>query len=244
MFLSATDVIGVEPQSSVTPTVDPDGTQSYDTLHGVWRKNEKEYYLEGELGEVHLTAESLAPSFALHLPFDAALRAKAIWPSARKYIEGHDGTATEFFITELLKRDWVSVLKELRDSFSKLRVSIMESNGLEEPLPLDVATESRLATPSSKDTNHGFLVDWETENDVQVYVWIPNDGPFFELEIVFWNDLSFPLSLDLEERLRKFTRLLEIAETIRSVACGRYVILAAEHKGPTEELLLGGALVL
>ena len=62
-FESVSAIVGFVPQKDIAPNVDPDGYRDYETLHGIWKKGDGDYYIEGEFGEVYLTSD--APSLEI-----------------------------------------------------------------------------------------------------------------------------------------------------------------------------------
>lgn len=57
VFPNPRNLSGLDPMDQVTPSLDPDGSLDYDTLHGVCSIAEG-YYLEGEFGSVILASDA------------------------------------------------------------------------------------------------------------------------------------------------------------------------------------------
>lgn len=72
---------------------------------------------------------------------------------------------------------------------------------------------------------------------LQVYLRFDLKAIALEVEIVFWNDITFPQNLRPDEREQRLEALLSLAEACRNGFSDARCILAAEHNGPVKELL-------
>jgi len=76
-----------------------------------------------------------------------------------------------------------------------------------------------------------------TPQHLQIYLRFDLKAIALEVEIVFWNDITFPQNLSPEEREQRLEALLSLAEACRNGFSDARCILAAEHNGPVKELL-------
>ena len=158
------------------------------------------------------------------------------WNSAKHLLAEYDGAATEIFVVGLAPsqlRRVVAAISEL----TLLEVLSFEDKTLEPPEPFDSAWRSRLEAMPNRSCQHALRSANGTPRHLQLYLWSDPKTGTLEVEIVFWNDLTFPPNLDSEERERRLSALVSLAEACRSEARDARCILAPEHNGPTEELL-------
>jgi hypothetical protein len=76
-----------------------------------------------------------------------------------------------------------------------------------------------------------------TNEHLQIYLWTSAGPGPFDLEFVFWNDLTFPSDLDAAELDRRLQRLVELADDCRAGSPESRCILATEHNADPRELL-------
>jgi hypothetical protein len=89
----------------------------------------------------------------------------------------------------------------------------------------------------SRSCQHALRSANGTARHLQVYLWLDSKAAMLEVEFAFWNELTFPRDVGIEERERRFDALLSLAEKCRAGIPGARCALAAEHNGPTEDLL-------
>ena len=107
--------------------------------------------------------------------------------------------------------------------------------GLDPFEPFDEAWRKRIEATQAVSCQHALRSAVGTAEHLQVYLWF--DGPELQIELVFWNDKTFPPGLSPGEYERRIHRLVSLAEACRAGVTGARCILSAEWNGTTEELL-------
>ncbi len=164
------------------------------------------------------------------------MRLAPTWNNTNHLLGEYDGTATEIFVVGLP----ISQLSEIVAVFSELpllEITSFENETLELPRPFDGVWRSRLESIPSCNCQHSLRSANGTARHLQIYLWADVEGETLEVELVFWNDLTFPRNLDASEREQRLGGLVRLAEACRTGVTGAHCILAPEHNGSPEELL-------
>jgi hypothetical protein len=72
---------------------------------------------------------------------------------------------------------------------------------------------------------------------LQIYIWTSAGPGPFDVEFVFWNDLTFPRELPETELDQRLKRLVELADDCRAGVPKSRCILSTEHNHDPRELL-------
>ena len=160
------------------------------------------------------------------------------WDSAKHLLDEYDGAATEIFVVGLSLRRLPAVVAAL-SKLPELEVTSFEDATLESPEPFDSVWRSRFESAPSRNCQHSLRSANGTARHLQIYLWADVEAATLEVELVFWNDLTFPTNLELVEREQRLRALVSLAEACRTGVPRARCILAPEHNGPTEELLEG-----
>jgi hypothetical protein len=147
-----------------------------------------------------------------------------------------DGAATEIFVVVLPLSQLPMVIAALAE-LPDLELTSFQDQVLETSVPFDASWRSRLELAPGCTCQHSLRSAKGTARHLQVYLWIDAKSSMIEVELVFWNDLTFPQSLGAEECEQRFETLMSLAEACRAGVSGARCLLTAEHSGPTEELL-------
>ena len=158
------------------------------------------------------------------------------WDSAKHLLGEYDGAATEIFVVGLSLSQLPVVMAALSE-LPVLEITSFEDETLEQPEPFDAVWRSRLESTPGRNCQHSLRSANGTARHLQVYLWADVEAATLELELVFWNDLTFPHSLEAAGREQRLRALVTLAEACRTGVPGARCILASEHNGPTEELL-------
>ena len=154
------------------------------------------------------------------------------WQSARHLLGEWEGCATELVVMDLprsrLKRV-VAALAELPD----LKILTFGNEDVQEPF--DEGWCGRVEATQAASCQHSLLSAEGTTEHLQIYHWI--DGSGLEVELVFWNDMTFPPNLSPRERERRLSRLVSVAEACREGVAAARCVLSDEWNGTTQELL-------
>lgn len=158
------------------------------------------------------------------------------WDSAKHLLAEFDGAATEIFVTGLpfsRLQEVVAVLAEL----PALEVTAFDDEALEDSEPFDSKWRSRFASTPSSVCFRNLRSAAGTARHLQVHLWGDVTTGLLEVELVFWNDLTFPQGLVASEREQRLDTLLSLAEACRRDVPDARCLLTSEHNGPIEELL-------
>lgn len=156
------------------------------------------------------------------------------WELVQHLLGEWGGSATEIVVTDLPRsqiQHVVSVLAELPE----LNVLSFGYEGLDPSEPFDEAWRKRIAATQAVSCQHALRSANGTAEHLQIYLWF--DGPQLEVELVFWNDMTFPPSLSPGEYERRTHRLVSLAEACRAGVTGARCVLSTEWNGTPEELL-------
>jgi hypothetical protein len=158
------------------------------------------------------------------------------WDSATHLLAEYDGAATEIFVVGLSLSQLPAVMAVLSE-LPVLEVTSFGDKTLEHPQPFDAVWRSRLESTPSQNCQHSLRSANGTAQHLQIYLWVDAKAATLEVELVFWNDLTFPQTLGTVEREQRLKALVSLAEACRTGVPGARCILTAEHNGPTEQLL-------
>lgn len=159
------------------------------------------------------------------------------WETAKHLLGEYDGAATEIFVVGLTLSQMPVVMAVLAD-LPDLVVLTYEGIDLEPPEPFNATWRSRFEFMPRRSCLHGLRSATDTERHLQVYLSVDTEAAKLEVEFVFWNPATFPQSLEPEERERRLESLVSLADACRAGVSGGQCILAGEHNGPTDELLV------
>lgn len=158
------------------------------------------------------------------------------WNSAKHLLGEYDGTATEIFVVGLSLSQLPAVIAALSE-LPMLEVTSFEDEALDAPEPFDTVWRSRMESAPARNCQHSLRSANGTPRHLQIYLWADVKAATLEVELVFWNDLTFPHDIGAAEREQRLRALVSLAEACRKGVHGARCILAPEHNGPTEELL-------
>jgi hypothetical protein len=157
------------------------------------------------------------------------------WLTAQHLLSTFDGEASELFVIDLPR----SQLSHVLGVIASLPDLVIDAGhaGDSEVSKAVVQELQRIEAGALTDGVHAFVSAHGTSEHLQVYVLSSEAGDPFDLEIVFWNDLTFPRTLDSVELERRFKRIVGLAENCRAGVTEARCILATEHNGDPRELL-------
>jgi hypothetical protein len=162
---------------------------------------------------------------------------KNIWERAKHILLPYDGTATEIFITDLSIGSLTTSIEAIESAVSFAEILSCAGESLETPELLTSESKNQLLVTPATSTQHSIRCTLFSERDICFYIWVEPVKGTHEIEIVFWNDLSFPEDHSISEHIKAFSVLVALAERIRGSSVASKCILSGEHNGPTEELL-------
>lgn len=158
---------------------------------------------------------------------------KPNWTRAKHLLAEIDGAATEILVVGLTLDRWSAVVTAVGE-LPSLEVTGFDDSTLEHPEPFDAAWRSRFASVPLRSGHHSLR---SAAEELQIHLWVDAATATFEVELVFWNDVTFPPGLAIAVYARRFDTLVSLAERCRVGARGAKCILTPEHNGPTAELL-------
>ena len=158
------------------------------------------------------------------------------WESVKHLLADYDGAATEIFVIGLPLWQLPAVMTSF-GGLPALEVVSFGDETLDRPELFDASWRSRFQSTQSHNCQHSLRSAYGTAEHLQIYLWVKVEAAMLEVEFVFWNDLTFPKSLETEERDRRLDVLISLAEACRTSIAGAKCILTPEHNGSTEELL-------
>jgi len=171
------------------------------------------------------------------------LAQRPTWSTAQHLLSTFDGAASELFVIDLPQSQLDQVIKTIV-SLPDVVVGICAGDDIEPARTPDDELLRRLRAPTVTESQHSLHSAHGTSEHLQIYIWTSRGPGPFDLEFVFWNDLTFPSSVDAAERERRLLRLVELADTCRGTAPGARCILAPEHNGDPRELLTGSHVIV
>lgn len=157
------------------------------------------------------------------------------WSTAEHLLAEWDGAATEIFVVGLPLSRLPLVIGAL-SALPELQVTMFDGNSFE-PEPFSPAWKMRLETCLESDGQIGLVSARGSAMHLQIYLWPDSHAVALEVELVFWNDWTFPPELAADEREQRLQALVGLAEACRAGVPGAICLLAPEHNGATEELL-------
>ena len=163
-------------------------------------------------------------------------KARELWTKARAILLPYDGAATELIVTDLPLEAFRYAIEQISTSVREPELIVISSESLAVPLPLTRESISRLQEGEGEAVQHSIRGSFSGDHDLCFYIWIDGKKQIFEVEMVFWNDITFPEANSEHQHIDTLARLVDLAERIRSRANSSKCILSPEHNGPTEEL--------
>ena len=158
------------------------------------------------------------------------------WRKAKHLLAEYDGAATELFVVGLPLSQLPVVVAALAE-LPALEVTSFADEALDPSEPFDVDWRSRFEAIQSRSCQHSLRSANGTPRHLQVYLWLRPEASQIEVELVFWNDMTFPQSLATEECDLRLEAFVSLAEACRVGIPSAQCVLASEHNGPIEELL-------
>lgn len=184
-------------------------------------------------------AKSAKRAIELH-QFDIDLSQDAIdillWDRAKLLLAEYDGAATEIFVVGLPLSQLPVVMATLSE-LPMLEIMNFGDESFEPPEPFDTIWHSRLESAPSHNCQHSLRSANWTARHLQIYLWVDVETATLEVELVFWNDLTFPQNINAVEYEQRLKALVSLAEACRTGVPGARCILSPEYNGPTGELL-------
>ena len=157
------------------------------------------------------------------------------WETSKYLLADYDGSATELFLVGCPISE-LHVVVSVLSNLPALEVISFNNEALENSEPFDAGWRLRFQSMPSQNCLHSLRSANGSARHIQVYLWLDTSASLLELEIVFWNDMTFPHGLAIEEYERRLQSLCEIVERCRVGAPNAICMLAPEHNGPTAEL--------
>lgn len=157
------------------------------------------------------------------------------WDRTKHLLGEFDGTATEIFLVGLPISQLCVVMKTL-SCLPALEVISFENEALENSEPFDAGWRSRFESIPSFNCQRSLRSSNGTARHLQVYLWADTNTNLLELELVFWNDMTFTRGLEIEEYEKRLRSLCSIVEECRVGIPSSRCVLSPEHNGPTEDL--------
>ncbi|MBL8947515.1 MAG: hypothetical protein JNK45_30370 [Myxococcales bacterium] len=159
------------------------------------------------------------------------------WRTTSHLLAGYSGSASELFVIDIPGEEFPRVLQVV-SQLPEVQVHVLSGEPVEPPAPLDEALLDRMGRHTAQESEHNILGSaYGTNEHLQIYISTPVGVGTFDVEFVFWNDLSFPADLDAAERSRRLERLVALAEACRSSSSTSRCIPSDEHNGDPRELL-------
>lgn len=158
------------------------------------------------------------------------------WQNTKHLLAEYDGTATEIFVIGLPVSSLSTVIAALA-GLPALEVLSFDGKEFYQPEPFDTDWCLRFKTTPSYSCLRSLGSATGTPQHLQIYLRFDLKAITLEVEIVFWNDITFPKNLSPEEREQRLEDLSSLAEACRNGVPDARCILAAEHNGPVKELL-------
>jgi len=150
--------------------------------------------------------------------------------------EEDERTAAELFVVDIPQDDLDRVLA-LIAGLPEVVANVCAGETLEPPAKLNEQLLARMRLPTPEASQHAFFSAAETSEHLQIYMWTPAGRGNIDLELVFWNDLSFPRGLDEGELARRLDRLVALADACRGENSSTRCILSGEHNTDPRDLL-------
>lgn len=157
------------------------------------------------------------------------------WEKAKDLLAEFDGVATEIFVVGIPISQLRTVM-EVLGALPALEVLSYKNDSMESAEPFDASWRARFETRPGINCQHSLRSANGTAHHLQVYLWLHEEQGLLEVELVFWNDITFPPGLEVQEYENRLQSLVNIAEGCRVGASGAQCLLAPEHNGPVEEL--------
>lgn len=158
------------------------------------------------------------------------------WKREEHWLRIYDGAATVIFIIDLPASQYETVVSAI-EGLPALEVITFTNFAFENPEPYDLTWSKKLRAPCKPETLHMVRSAHKTEKDLLIYLWAPNRSNIFDIEFVFWNDLTLPAHVTDDECERRFERLITIAERCRTGAKASRCILSDEYNSDPRDLL-------
>lgn len=158
------------------------------------------------------------------------------WEATKHLLAEYDGTATEIFVIGLpISR--LPVVIDVIAELPALEVISFDDEVFKLSKPFNDFWYSKLKAIPKNNYWRSLRSACSTHQHLQIYLWLDVHAVDLVVELVFWNDMTFPCGISAEEREQRLKALLELAEGFREGIFGARCILAAEHNGSIKELL-------
>ena len=165
------------------------------------------------------------------------LMVERIWPVARRIVLSWDDRASEIFIIDLPMQDMDRILEAIAAITSAAVVLRYDGIHLNSEQPLTALMRQKLVERSRVSTVHSLRAKVAQRTNCYFYFWIDAERGRLEIEMVFWNDLSFPAGLSLSKHKAMLGSLLRVAHHIRGENHQSRCILSTEYNSEPRELL-------
>ncbi len=165
------------------------------------------------------------------------LMVERIWPEAKRIILSWTDQATEIFILDLPFRDMARVLDVILTMTRDTAILRLDGRNLDVEVPLDEISLGDLLRRSHKTTVHSVRGRVPGDANCYFYLWLDAEQRALEVEMVFWNDLTFPAGRSVDEHKQVLGHYLRIAHRIRGNNHQSKCILSAEYNSEPRELL-------
>lgn len=157
------------------------------------------------------------------------------WDRAKLLLEEFDGGATEIFVVGVPLTRLDGVVARLAE-LPAVEVTDYDEGGIGSRPPFDAAWRARFVALPRENVQRALISASGTARHLQIYLWLdPYDGTL-DVELVFWNDMTFPTDVATAERARRFDALVSLAENLRAGAPDARCVLSSEHNGSAHEL--------
>ena len=167
--------------------------------------------------------------------YSSVVLSDEFWEKARFLVTEYDGAATEIFILDLP----ASQLPKVIDTLAKLPALevLGYCEAYEESQAFDHEWHERLKVFPETNCQYSLRAASGKREHLQIYIENSAGPLMFDVELVFWNDLTFPPHLSEAERKAELLRLVDLAEQCRAGQPESPCILSDEYNGDLEKLL-------
>jgi hypothetical protein len=160
-----------------------------------------------------------------------------IWEKAKDLVLYWDGSATELFILNVPLEKLSVVLNRIKEFSQNPTVLTVDYWTLENELTLDNETTNRILQTSSQYSQHVIRGNFSEQETCVYYLWIDTDEKLIDVEMVFWNDTSFPSERTEQEHKATLAKYIEVANYIKVLGENSTCVLSGEWNGNHKELL-------
>ena len=167
--------------------------------------------------------------------YSSVVLSDEFWEKARFLVTEYDGAATEIFVLDLPALQLPKVI----DTLAKLPALevLGYCEAYEKSQAFDYEWYKRLKEFPELNCQYSLRAASGEREFLQIYIENSAGPQMFDVELVFWNDLTFPPHLSEAERKAELLRLVDLAEQCRAGQPESPCILSGEHNGDPKELL-------